>query len=139
MFLLRIEEMKLKNDFLNLNKTFSGCTLIFCSSTLCSTDSEMNNNLFLKIIFCKKYNKNLYTLPPSLESEWFYIEISLNFEITRCFRTRERNVICTTFSSILIISFYSATMGTLSVSPSKRFKGFYTTLVASKNQNFFCS
>ena len=51
-------------------------TSIFCSSAWCSTDSEINN-LFLKIIFCNKYNKNVCTLPPSLESEWFCILNSL--------------------------------------------------------------
>ena len=34
-------------------------TSIFCSSTLSSTDSEINNNLFIKIIFCNNYNKLL--------------------------------------------------------------------------------
>ena len=49
---------------------FSQCTSIICFSALCFTNSEINNNLFRKIIFCNKYNKNLCTLSPSIESDW---------------------------------------------------------------------
>ena len=62
------------------NKWFKLSTSIFCSSALCSTDYEINN-LFLKIIFCNKCNKNLCTLSLSFESEWFCIEFTLKTSV----------------------------------------------------------
>ena len=41
---------------LKFNKWSKLSTSIFYSSALCSTDYEINNNLFLKIIFCNRYN-----------------------------------------------------------------------------------